>query len=260
VGRLKSYDFSYGDKLRLMNSQPALNGIEAKRCLAHTEGASRSRIVRLIEVVLGTHNRKKCEELRMLLEPSGLRVRPLADFPDPLTVVEDGSSFGEIAVKKAVAQAQHLGQWVLGEDSGLMVDALGGAPGIHSARYAGPQACDEENNQRLLGQLAGRLLQERAARYVCHATVADPEGTIRIDCEATCRGRIALAPRGTAGFGYDPLFEIIEYHRTFAELGDVIKGLLSHRARAMQQVVRQLARCAVTAPSADGASPSYGVG
>lgn len=188
-------------------------------------------------LVLGTANRKKGLELAELVEPLGLHVRTLADFPQAISVDESGETFAANAALKAVEQARHLRQWVLADDSGLAVDALGGAPGVYSARYAGPQADDEDNNRRLLEELAGMPLERRTAHYVCHATLADPTGTIRAEAEDYCHGRILTAYRGANGFGYDPLFEIIEYHRTFGELNPAVKAALSHRARAMRQLL-----------------------
>ncbi|MCU0958486.1 MAG: non-canonical purine NTP pyrophosphatase [Pirellulaceae bacterium] len=191
-------------------------------------------------LVLGSHNRGKAAELVALLAPYGWELRTLADYSQPLNVSEDGATFAENAARKACQQALHLRAWVLAEDSGLEVDALCGEPGIHSARYAGPQANDATNMQRLLAQLAHVGPESRTARYVCHATLADPAGQVRAEVEAYCRGRIAAAPRGQAGFGYDPVFEVPEYHRTFGELGDAVKSVLSHRGRALRQLIRQL--------------------
>lgn len=191
-------------------------------------------------LVLGTHNRKKGLELAQLFAPHGLQVRTLADFPEALEVVEDGQTFADNAMRKATQQALHLNAWVLGEDSGLAVDALDGRPGVFSARYSGPAATDASNNQRLLDELRDVPPQRRAAHYVCHATLSDPSGCVRADVEAMCRGRIATSPRGAAGFGYDPLFEIAEYHRTFGELGDAVKSILSHRGRAIRILLEQI--------------------
>lgn len=193
-------------------------------------------------LILGTHNRKKGIELLDLLRPLGIDVRTLADFADAIEVVEDGETFAANAAKKASEQARHLRQWVLAEDSGLCVDALRGAPGVYSARYSGTGATDETNNRRLIAELANVPLERRSAHYVCHAALADPQGTIRVTAEERCRGRIIDTPRGDAGFGYDPYFEIPEYHRTFAELGLAVKGALSHRARALRRIVPEIVR------------------
>jgi XTP/dITP diphosphohydrolase len=192
------------------------------------------------DLVIGTHNRKKGVELVEMLAPWGFRVSTLADIPDAIEVVEDGDSFAANAALKATKQALHLGRWVLAEDSGLAVDALAGAPGVYSARFAGPSATDEDNNRRLLEKLGDTPTEKRTAHYVCHVTVADPSGAVRAESHDICRGRIRFEPAGSNGFGYDPLFEIVEYHRTFGELGPTIKRTLSHRSRALRGILPQL--------------------
>ena len=191
-------------------------------------------------LVLGTGNRKKGQELGRLLAPAGLELRTLADYPQALDVVEDGETFAANAALKATQQARRLGQWVLADDSGLMVDALAGAPGVLSARYSGPGATDAGNNQKLLEALRGVPRENRGARFVCTICVADPSGAVRGESAASCRGRILFTPGGSGGFGYDPLFEIVEYHRSFGELSPLIKSHLSHRARAAARIVPRL--------------------
>ncbi len=191
-------------------------------------------------LVLGTHNQKKGQELAQLLAPHGFALSTLADFPNPLEVEETGETFAENAALKATQQARHLNAWVLGEDSGLCVDALDGRPGIYSARFAAPDATDEANNARLLQELAEIPDDRRSAYYVCHATLSDPNGVIRAYCESRCHGRIRREPTGAGGFGYDPLFEIVEYHQTFAELGAGVKAALSHRGRTMRRMIPQM--------------------
>ena len=193
-------------------------------------------------IVLGTRNLKKQRELEELLAPLDIEVRTLAEYAAAVEVEETGTTFGENAVLKATQQALAIGEWVLGEDSGIAVDALQGAPGVRSARFSGEDATDPSNNRLLLKKLGDRPLRERSAHYVCHMALSDPTGEIAVAAEAICRGRIVFEPRGSAGFGYDPLFEIVEYHRTFGELGDRVKSLISHRARALRQFVRGLRR------------------
>lgn len=188
-------------------------------------------------LVLGTNNRKKGLELAELVAPLGIEVRTLADYPQALAVVEHGDTFAANAALKACQQARHLAEWVLADDSGIAVDALQGRPGVYSARFAGPDATDDDNNRRLLTELESVPLEQRTAHYVCHATLADPRGTIRAEAEEQCHGRILFAADGAGGFGYDPLFEIIEYHRTFGVLSPVVKACLSHRARAVRKLV-----------------------
>jgi XTP/dITP diphosphohydrolase len=191
-------------------------------------------------LVLGTGNRKKGLEMADLVAPIGLDLRTLADFPAAIQVAEDGQTFAANASKKAVQQAQHLHCWVLADDSGLAVDRLQGAPGVYSARYSGAGATDARNNEKLLAELAGVPPEQRGAQFVCHLVLADPSGAIRGETEGACRGRILTGPRGAHGFGYDPLFEVREYHRTFAELGPVAKAVLSHRARALRNLLPTL--------------------
>jgi XTP/dITP diphosphohydrolase len=193
-------------------------------------------------LVLGTANRKKGLELAELLRPVGVELRTLADFPDPCEVDENGETFAANARLKAAGYARHLNQWVLADDSGLEVDALGSEPGVLSARYSGPGATDESNNRLLLERLGNLVLEKRTARFVCHLAVADPSGAIQAESAAACRGRILFAARGQQGFGYDPLFEIVEYHRAFGELGLRVKAHLSHRSRAASQLIPQLMR------------------
>lgn len=191
-------------------------------------------------LVLGTGNRKKLAELRELLQPHGIELKSLADFPQACAVEESGASFAENAELKATVQARHLGAWVLGEDSGLCVDALGGAPGIYSARFSGPQATDQSNNRLLLEKLKGVPTERRTAYYVCHAVLSDPRGTVRARREDYCRGRILEAESGSGGFGYDPMFEVVEYHQTFGELSASVKSVVSHRARAIRALIGDL--------------------
>jgi XTP/dITP diphosphohydrolase len=197
-------------------------------------------VVSKLELVVGTGNRAKGRELADLLAPAGLELATLADFPQAIDVLENGDTFAANAALKATQQARHLGRWVLADDSGLAVDALAGAPGVLSARYSGPAATDASNNRLLLERLASLPGEQRTARFVCHMTLADPSGVVRAESESYCRGRIVLAPRGAHGFGYDPLFEILEYHRTFGELGLAVKSCLSHRARAARHLIPAL--------------------
>ncbi len=203
----------------------------------------------LSTLVLGTTNRGKAAELSVLLEGTGLRLLSLAEIPDALDVDEANDSLDENARRKAAQQAAHLGHWVLADDTGLLVDALGGAPGVATARYAGPNATGADNRRRLLAELGDLPFEQRSARFVCHLALADPHGTIRAQSEGHCHGRILYGPRGQQGFGYDSLFEVVEYHRTFAELGDAAKSVLSHRARAMEKMRTELIRFVLTGES-----------
>lgn len=197
-----------------------------------------------MQLILATRNVKKGEEMLHLLAPPWepdaplhkLESLTLAAYPQLPEVVEDADTFAGNARKKAVETAQILGTWVIADDSGLCVDALQGAPGVLSARFAGNHGDDAANNLRLLGALVDVPPERRGAAFVCALCLVDPAGMVRHEIEASCRGRILDAPRGSAGFGYDPLFLIREYHKTFAELGPTVKHHLSHRARAFQQL------------------------
>ena len=195
-------------------------------------------------LVVGTANQKKGIELADLIRPVGVEVRTLADFPGDFQVEENGDTFAANARLKAAGYARSLSQWVLADDSGLEVDALDNRPGVFSARYSGPDATDESNNRLLLEELSDTPLERRTARFVCHIALADPSGEIYVESHASCRGRILFEPRGPHGFGYDPLFEIVEYHRTFAEFGLGVKAVLSHRARATGRLIADLMRLA----------------
>jgi XTP/dITP diphosphohydrolase len=187
-------------------------------------------------LVIATRNRKKGEEVREILDGLGLELADLSRWPDLPDVVEDGTTFEANARKKAVEVAERLGQWTLGEDSGLVVPGLNGRPGVYSARYAGRHGDDAANNARLLAELAPLPDDRRAAYYVCTAALADPAGKVQAVVEGRCHGMIIKDERGQGGFGYDPLFLIPEYHRTFGELSSRVKHALSHRARALEQL------------------------
>ena len=189
-----------------------------------------------VKLVLGTRNRKKGEEIFEALGSLDLELHDLTRYPSAPEVVEDGDTFEANARKKAVELSRELGQWVLGEDSGLVVPSLNGRPGVYSARFAGTQGDDEANNDKLLTELAASPQHQRAAYYICTAAVADPGGNVRAFVEGRCHGMIVSARRGSGGFGYDPLFLIPEYHKTFGELSPRVKHALSHRARALEKL------------------------
>ncbi len=195
-------------------------------------------------LIIGTANLAKGRELAELLAPLGFEVQTLRALGEPIEVVEDGDTFAANARKKAIELARHFGAWVLADDSGLEVAALDCRPGVFSARYAGEGATDAANNEKLLGELTGVPEPRRTARYVCHVAAADPAGVVRVESCDICTGRITTASRGANGFGYDPLFELIEYHRTFGELGPHVKAALSHRARAMRAAAPKIAALA----------------
>ncbi len=187
-------------------------------------------------LVLGSRNRKKLQELTELLGDLPREFQDLSAYPKAPEVVEDGATFEANARKKGTELAPVLGHWVLAEDSGLVVPALGGRPGVYSARFAGVQGDDEANNNRLLEEMANLTGEQREAYYVCVAALANPQGKVVAVTEGRCSGRIVTERRGASGFGYDPLFLIPEYHRTFGELSRWVKHALSHRARALERL------------------------
>ena len=192
------------------------------------------------KLYLGTNNRKKIVELVHLLEPRGFEIKVPGDFSDVFDVEETGATFLENASLKAISQARHRGMWAIGEDSGLCVPALGGRPGIYSARFSGPEANDRTNNALLLKEMHSISTEKRRAYYVSSIVLSDPLGGIHIETQGECWGRILTESRGAGGFGYDPLFEIEEYHQTFAEMGLGVKRAISHRARALRAFLSRL--------------------
>jgi XTP/dITP diphosphohydrolase len=189
---------------------------------------------------LGTNNKKKILELEQLLHPRGFALKTPKDFSDTFDVDETGTTFIENARLKAIAQAKHRGMWTIGEDSGLCVLALNGAPGVISARFSGPGATDESNNQMLLERMKDIPMDRRQAYYISTIALADPDGEIHVETSGECWGLVLREYRGHGGFGYDPLFEIGEYHQTFAEMGAAVKRAISHRARSLRAFLRKL--------------------
>jgi XTP/dITP diphosphohydrolase len=186
-----------------------------------------------MRLVVASGNPGKFTEIVALLEGVDVLLVPL-DRVGPVAVPpEGGDSFQENARLKAETVAWATGLLALADDSGLEVDALGGMPGVLSARYGGMQKTDEERNHLLLDNLRRVPWERRTARFRCVVAIAEPAGPMHI-VEGTCEGRIALAPRGVHGFGYDPVFEIPALGRTFAEIGPELKNRLSHRGQAMR--------------------------
>jgi len=185
-----------------------------------------------LKVVLATRNADKVREIRKILEGLSIELLSLCDYPRMPGVKEDGSSFEENALKKASAACAHIGEAALAEDSGLLVDHLNGAPGILSARFAGENATYQENNAKLLSLLKGVSPEMRTAAFVCVAALCLPGGSTEV-FRGRCKGFISAEPRGYSGFGYDPLFLVPEYGKTFAELGEAVKNKISHRAVAL---------------------------
>lgn len=201
-----------------------------------------------MKIVLSTKNPGKIAEMQSIINNSGLKdkieIDTLASYPGIPDIIEDGRTFSENALKKAQTVARFTGHIAIADDSGLEVDALNGAPGIYSARFAGEGATDPDNTKKLLGLLKNTPSEKRGARFVCVIAVATPSGDVGF-AEGDCQGFIAPEERGTSGFGYDPVFWVPEYGKTFAELGSEIKNKISHRAIALgklSQVLEQLIR------------------
>ena len=186
-----------------------------------------------MKLIIATRNRHKLDEIRAILRLPGLDIVGVAEHPVPLPeVVEDGVTFHANAIKKAMTLALASRLWTLADDSGLEVEALGDEPGVLSARYAGEPANDAANNAKLLAKLASA--PDRRARFRCVIALCSPTGRAQF-VEGVCAGTLASAPRGTLGFGYDPLFVPDGYTQTFAELDAEAKNRLSHRAQALQR-------------------------
>ena len=186
------------------------------------------------ELLVATKNAGKVRELTELLGGLPLRLRGLSDFPDAPEVEETGATFAENARLKAVRYGEHAGLLTLADDSGLEVAALGGAPGVRSARYAGESATDAERNELLLHELSRTNSTDRRARFVCAVALYDPLSGETEIFTGDCAGSVAAAPRGANGFGYDPVFIPDGYEQTFAELPADAKQRISHRARALR--------------------------
>ena len=192
-------------------------------------------------LVIGTHNRKKGREIARILETPGLKLLTLEDFPGTPEPVEDGDTFEANAIKKATELADALGMTVAADDSGLEVDALGGRPGIFSARYGGEHGNDARNVERLLREMKDVPPERRTARFRCVAALAAP-GKLLTTIEGVFEGTIAEEPRGTNGFGYDPVFIVPGLGKTSAELGPKEKDKISHRGRAFRKLRAELPR------------------
>ncbi len=187
------------------------------------------------ELLVATGNKGKMNEIRQILAGFVNHLYGLADFPELPEAIEDGLTFEENACKKALPVAIATGIPTVADDSGLVVDALEGRPGILSARYAGSGSSDAENNQKLLDEMAGLKDEQRTAFFYCAVALCFPDGTCRTFC-GTLNGVLLESPRGDGGFGYDPLFLLPEYGKTLAELGTDVKNGISHRGRALEKL------------------------
>ncbi|MFH1007374.1 MAG: XTP/dITP diphosphatase [Candidatus Latescibacterota bacterium] len=195
--------------------------------------------MRVDKLVLATRNEGKIAEIRALLDGFGIDLFTVGDFPNVPEIVEDGETFCENVRKKAGVVAKCTGYPALADDSGLEVDALSGAPGVRSARFAGERATHAENNRKLRLLMKDVPPQKRTARFRCTLALAFPDGTVQT-VDGVCEGTIAEEPQGENGFGYDPLFFVPELGKTFAQISRAEKGALSHRGRALKQLKQLL--------------------
>jgi len=195
-----------------------------------------------MDLLVATTNHGKFAEVQAFLKNLPLRIVSPQSLENPPAVVEDGQTFEENALKKARALAEFSGLLTLADDSGLEVDALNGAPGIYSARYAGEESDDDRNNEKLLWKLEKVPVEKRTARFVCALALCSPgaEGGKEWTVRETCEGRIALALKGSNGFGYDPLFFYPPFAKTFGEIGREIKATVSHRGKALKRLAEKL--------------------
>jgi XTP/dITP diphosphohydrolase len=191
------------------------------------------------EIVVATKNKGKAREFDKLFSKKGFVVKTLLDFPNIEDVEETGNSFEENAILKAEAVCIKLNRPVISDDSGLMIDALDGRPGIYSARYAGEEKSDDANMEKVLRELSGVTKSERTARFYCALAVAIP-GKPTITVNGTCEGEILTERRGTNGFGYDPIFYVNEKKCAMAEISSEEKNAISHRAKALEKLEQQL--------------------
>lgn len=196
-----------------------------------------------LELLIATKNAGKIKELKELLADlpfSSFRLRNLNEFAEVVEPEETGATFTDNAVLKARSYALQTKLWALADDSGLEVEALGGAPGVFSARYAGKGATDAEKIEKLLNEMNKTQDVNRRARFVCAMAIANADGEIQFIAEGVCQGRIALAASGGGGFGYDPVFIPDGFSETFGELAPDIKQQISHRARASGKIIQYL--------------------
>jgi len=185
-------------------------------------------------LVIATKNAGKLRELKRYLRNMPAEVVSLSAYENPPRIVENGKTFKANAEKKAVVTSRFTKGLVLADDSGLAVDILGGAPGIRSSRFAGPKKRDKDNNKKLLRLLEGMPNRKRQAKFVCAVAIADNGKVLKV-VEEYCKGRIAFASKGRHGFGYDSLFLIPKYGKTFGELGLKVKDKMSHRSKALKK-------------------------
>lgn len=193
------------------------------------------------ELVVATKNKKKLGEIKDILKELDIKITSLADYSGSARIIENAKTFKGNAVKKAVKIARFSKKLTLGEDSGLCVNALGGRPGVYSSRFSGKDKNDFKNNLKVLKLLGSLPIKKRRAYYVCAVALADKNGLIGV-VEGRCSGLIGFELKGNSGFGYDPLFIIPKYKKTFAQLGLAIKHKMSHRYRALEKAKKIISK------------------
>lgn len=206
----------------------------------YQESTEMKRQSHLITVVIASKNVHKIRECRSILRDlPHLDILSLLDFPDYIPPEETGQSFRENATLKAEHAAKELKLWAIADDSGLVVPALNGEPGIYSARYAGDSATDADNRKKLLGEMQHLQEDDRCAYYECAIALSSPDG-LKKCVSGTCEGKLLSKERGGGGFGYDPLFVKNDYSKTFAELEESVKNRISHRRKAFDKILVSL--------------------
>lgn len=191
--------------------------------------------MRFREIVLATKNLKKANEILSILKDIKVKILTLEDYPNCPDVIEDGNTFEANAIKKAVFVSGYTGKVALADDSGLEVYALDNRPGVYSARFAGEDATDDENNIKLLSELKGYIGEQRRARFVCVIAIAHGNDILKM-FKGFIEGVITDTPKGDGGFGYDPIFMPLGYNKTFGEIDPTIKNVISHRGKALQEL------------------------
>ncbi len=193
-----------------------------------------------MKFILASQNKHKLEEIEEILKDLDIEIISMGEAGlGDLEIIEDGKTFEDNSLKKAVTVMKKTNTAAIADDSGLEVDYLDGRPGVYSARFSGEDATDKENNDKLLRLLKEVPLEERLAKFVSVITVVFPEGK-KLCIRGECNGVIGFEPKGEGGFGYDPLFMVPEYNKTFAELGNGVKNKISHRARALDKLKVEL--------------------
>jgi XTP/dITP diphosphohydrolase len=192
------------------------------------------------ELFIATKNAGKIREIEELLADLPITLRSAGEFPDLIEPEETGATFADNAILKAEYYAEKTGLWSLADDSGLEVEALGGKPGIFSARYGGADATNAKKIAKLLNELKQTNDRSRLARFVCSMAIADDNAKVRFLTDGVCQGKIAFSPQGNNGFGYDPIFVPEGFSQTFGELSGEVKREISHRSRAIDKIIKYL--------------------